>query len=130
MKQLIDTDHDIDIRKTLKRLLPATALGLSIVASSSVMADSMSSENSDSIVTAMYGFQNTKYIEAASYTDDDYASDLAQSVFGKKTGRDYSNESIYVDSLVKSIEGTNQSNSPDFSNDEVYINHLVEIIMK
>ena len=86
--------------------------------------------DNNSIVTAMYGFVNTKYADPESYTDDDYVSDLVQSIYGKPTGPDYSKESVYLDSLVESVNGTNNSSRPDLSNDEAYTNHLVEIILK
>ena len=129
MKQLIETDTDIDIRNGLKRVLPAAVLGLSILTASTAIAGNITSEENSNIVTAMYGFQNSKYIEATTYTDDDYVTDLVQTIYGKDNGPDYSKQSVYIDALVKSIEGTDMPNTPELYSDELYENQLVEIIM-
>ncbi len=130
MKQMNDAYSELDTRPSKKILLPMIAFGFAILISSAAMAAEPVNKDNDSIVMAMYGFLDTKYADSSSYTDDDYVADLVQSIYGKHNGPDYSNENVYVDSLVKSIEGEKRPNSPDFSNDELYINHLVEVIMK
>lgn len=130
MKQMNESQSDIDAIGSRKRLLPQVAFVLCILVSSGVLAETRTDDNNNSIVTAMYGFVNTKYADPESYTDDDYVSDLVKSIYGKPTGPDYSKESVYLDSLVESVNGTNHSSRPDFSNDEAYTNHLVEIILK
>ncbi|WP_455374947.1 hypothetical protein [Kaarinaea lacus] len=129
MKQMNDTYNELDTRSTEKRLLPLVAFGFAILLSSAAMGAEPVNKDNDSIVMAMYGFLDTKYADTTSYTDDDYVNDLVQSVYGKHTGPDYSDESIYVDSLIKSVEGSHRPVSPNFSNDDVYVNHLVEVIM-
>ena len=130
MKQLIDNHSDIDTKISLKKLLPLTALGLAAIASAPAIAANINDIENNNIITAMYGFQSTKYTEVNSHTDDAYAEYLVQSIYGEKQGPDYSDESVYVDLLIKSVEGTSRPNAPDFSNEEVYVNYLVEIIMK
>ena len=123
MKKLMDMQ--------LKSIFPAATLGFLMLASSATIATEISNEDNNSFVISMYGFQNEKYFsEAESYTDDDYAADLAESIFGKQIGPDYSKEDVYVEALVRSVEGLSQPNAPDFSKDEVYVNHLVEVISK
>jgi hypothetical protein len=129
MKQMNDTYSELDTRSTEKRLFPLVAFAFAILLSSVAMGGETPNKDNDSIVMAMYGFIDTNYADTASYTDADYVNDLVEAVYGKKTGPDYSKESVYVDSLVKSIEGISRDNTPDFSRDEVYVNHLVEVIM-
>ena len=128
MKQMNETKSESDVKSTYIRLPPILVLGFALMLSSAAMG--AESTNNNSIVMAMYGFVDTKYSDTNSYTDDDYVTDLVQSVYGKPTGPDYSKENIYVDSLVQSIEGNQSTNELDFSNDDVYANHLVEVIMK
>lgn len=129
MKQMNESNNDTDIKAAHKRLFPLMAFALSILICSGAMADTGNDSN-NRIITAMYGFINTKYADPTPHQDEDYLSGLAQSVLGKSSGPDFSKESIYIESLVKSVNGTSQQNEPDFSNDDVYINHLVEIILK
>jgi hypothetical protein len=130
MKQLIDAYKDIDVKNTIKRLIPATTLGLLVMSSTIVTADTLNID--DNSVIAMLGIQNASYSEprSQSYTDDDYESDLVSAIYGEKSGLDFSQEGVYEDYLVRSIENKNYQNTPDYSDDEVYINHLVKIIMK
>lgn len=130
MKQMNDVNDDVEENIFSKRLLPIAAFVFSLLLSSGVIAETITNDENDSIVTAMYGFVNSDYADYSSYTDDDYVEDLVQSIYGKAQGPDYSKESVYVDSLVRSVNGTSQPNAPDYSNDEVYANHLVEIILK
>ena len=130
MKQMNDVNDDFEEHISRRNLLPIAAFVFSLLVSSGVIAETITNDENDSIVTAMYGFVNTNYADYSSYTDDNYVEDLVQSIYGKTQGPDYSNESVYVDSLVRSVNGTSHPNAPDFSNDEVYANHLVEIILK
>lgn len=115
MKQLIDNHSDIDTKISLKNLLPLTALCLAAIASTPAIAAKINDVENNKIVAAMYGFQSTKYTEVNSHTDDAYAEYLVQSIYGEKQGPDYSDESVYVDLLIKSVEGTSRPNAPDFS---------------
>ena len=130
MKQMDEIPIEMDARSTQVKLPPLVVFGFAIMLFAAVAGAEPINKDNDSIVLAMYGFLDTKYADTASYTDDDYVTDLVKSVYGKPTGPDYSNENVYVDSLIESIEGKFSHESPDFSNSEVYANHLVEIIMK
>ncbi|WP_455220480.1 hypothetical protein [Kaarinaea lacus] len=130
MKQQINTHSDIDIKTPLKRLLPLSALGLSIMASSPAMAVDINNEENNKIVAAMYGFQNANYIEATFDKKNDDGEDLVQSIHNKTQEPAYADNSAYVDLLIKSVEGTSHPGDPDFSKEEVYVNYLVEVIME
>ena len=130
MKQMNDQNGDVDEPASTRRLMPLVALAFCTLMFTSVNAETINNEENTRIVTAMYGFVNTKYADPAEYTDDDYVNDLVQSIYGKQAGPDFSKDSVYVEQLVRSVNGDNHSSSPDFSNDEVSINHLAEILLK
>ena len=130
MKQMNNSNTDLYDTVSRRRLLPLIALAFFALMVTGVNAETISNNQNDSIVTAMYGFVNTKYADPAEYTDDDYVNNLVQSIYGKQTGPDFSKDSVYIEHLVQSANGDTQTGSPDFSNDDVYLNHLAEILLK
>lgn len=130
MKQMSDLNCDPDEPVSQRRLMPLIALAICTLMFTSVNAETIYSDENTKIVTAMYGFVNTKYADPAEYTDDDYVTDLIQSIYGKQTGPDFSKDSVYIEHLVQSANGNTQTESPDFSNDDVYLNHLAEILLQ
>jgi len=62
--------------------------------------------------------------------EEEYINATVQALNKIPSGPDFSNDDIYVDYLVRVVEGKTQLTQPNFADDEIYVNHLVKILMK
>ena len=110
MKQMNDTQSDIDTRNTPIRVFAIAAFILSIMVSSTTMAQSISSDENDQIVRAMYGFDYQDNTAA----DKDGIIDLSHSNFKTPASSISNKEADYTNFLRNPIYLNHSFNSLNF----------------
>ena len=114
MKQMNETQSDIDAKSTRTKHFSIAAACLSILVSSTAMGQSLPGDENDSIVRAMYGFIYDGSA-AASQQDENGIVDLSHSKFGTAENTRYSNEAEYANFLSNPMYLNNYFKSPSFS---------------
>jgi len=114
MKQMNETQSDIDAKSTRTKHFSIAAACLSILVSSTAMGQSLPGDENDSIVRAMYGFIYDGNVTARQQ-DENGIVDLSRSNYGTAENTRNSNEADYGNFLSNPMYLNNYFKSPSFS---------------